>query len=305
MTSKLSFSVSSFPIVQSAGRTDQEYAWDLCIRCEQPIKEQEVTLYGVKYHSECVRCSSCDIQINNDSIFTRDAKLFCSKCIHVAGNTEKTKSCGHCKEEITTDDIFLQLPVKNEAKDGEMPGFSNVLLHETCLKCFGCKEHIDYTGTFFDRNQQFYCKSCYISAFTTQCLNCKQPINECHVSVEDRTYHPQCFKCSEKSCGKKLTGTFQTNNGMPYCVECYYFYFAKKCSKCNTAINLDPDTGRSTFISFNKKFFHQNCFRCEQPKCDAVIDNTLFSLVDKKTTCQNCAKNFVVALQTNAVQTSS
>ncbi|XP_075240768.1 four and a half LIM domains protein 2-like isoform X1 [Convolutriloba macropyga] len=299
-----------------------------CDSCGEPTKQQAVRVNNRYYHSECMCCRSCGVILPQDSVFQLDDNHFyCPLCIDTAVNGGNTNcsTCNECKEEILKSEVYLKLLVKkkgngkeeDETEVGEGATESmSVVLHESCLKCFNCEHLIDYTGLFYDHDGHFYCKPCYIEAFTTPCFACKQPISECAVRTsgggvneagqelkekgEGRVYHPNCLKCSEKSCGRRLTNMFQTHSttGLPYCIECYYFYFAKKCSKCSAAINIEPESGRGTYISFNKKFFHSSCFRCEQPRCTAVIDNTLFSLVDKKVTCQSCAKNFIVALQT-------
>jgi len=167
-------------------------------------------------------------------------------------------------------------------------------------------------GDFVDHNGGVNCLKCAESLY--RCAKCNRPIKgEYLFSKEDRFhphcvqyskcskcgdlivasevvalgshYHPHCFTCAD--CGSELPAKFYNRDGSAICENCN-----KKgggttssgtkifCGKCNRAIT-------DTFVSYEGKSFHDDCFTCYSCRKVLPLDN--FYNVERNPHCYDCA----------------
>jgi len=87
------------------------------------------------------------------------------------------------------------------------------------------------------------------------CGGCEERIKDGSVvKALNRRWHPECFKCG--GCGKGISGSFLTKEGMPYCKPCYNNEHGMKCEVCREFI-----TGH--ILKYNDKSYHYPCVSCK------------------------------------------
>jgi len=122
----------------------------------------------------------------------------------------------------------------------------------------GCKED-DMTGTL---RVQLGDEMLSIIDVLQHCLEraailcncCNQPITGKYVSVENQSFHDECFRCVHCNCIPKL---FYNKDGSIYCQNCYNDVFLDKCKRC-----ARPITPGEEFLDVKNLKFHNNCFTC-------------------------------------------
>lgn len=113
------------------------------------------------------------------------------------------------------------------------------------------------------------------------CVECDKPITVATVKFQDKSYHPECFVCSqcqESLCGKLIYKV----DGKRLDKECYCKYFARKCAACGEALT-DP---KVKYLSYGGKTYHNHCFVCVQ--CKDTLAGKKFYALDAGNTCENC-----------------
>lgn len=97
----------------------------------------------------------------------------------------------------------------------------------------------------------------------------------------NRTWHPDCYYCTQCGCdlvNMKPDDVFEGPKGTPYCKK----DFLPLCPKCPTC-SL-PVLPKEIFEAFGKAF-HQRCFRCAM--CSQSIEGPSFE-VENKPYCESC-----------------
>jgi len=192
-----------------------------------------------------------------------------------------TRSCDHCKRDLTDDGCTA---------------FGKVF-HKDCFRCHGCKKKLD--GKFFSKDDNAYCAKCH-KANQEQCSVCQQKIvGDCVVN-NNTYYHPGCMKCHvcdeplkgsyfffqnkpicEKDfketqqicsvCEEVIEGTYYQLNDQIFCEKDYMAHM-DKCGKCEKDIE-------GKVIRITGSVFHPDCFTCEV--CDQSMVGMTFSTDDK------------------------
>ena len=134
------------------------------------------------------------------------------------------------------------------------------------------------------------------------------------------SYHRQCFVCN--GCKAVLAGAkFATQDGRPFCPDCYMLKYAKRCHHCKNPIAgnhlflheefarifygptnrtaelslafvfmSDCDIlglGASTkFCSYEGRYWHTQCFNCTS--CTKTLMGDGFLLKDNQIVCSTC-----------------
>jgi len=141
--------------------------------------------------------------------------------------------------------------------------------HVSCFLCKECEKRL--TGLeFYCLNDNPLCEQCYTNTLE-DCVVCDQKITERILKAVGKSYHPQCFKCT--NCSKKLDGvpfTLDSANRV-HCVECYQVKFSPKCAACNELIMPTNDRGETVHIVSMQKNFHVHCYKCED--CGILLSN--------------------------------
>jgi len=132
--------------------------------------------------------------------------------------------------------------------------------HVDCFKCAKCQVRLASSG-FFARGKDYFCSTDYHELFGTKCIVCGLFIEGEGFTVQGRSYHTKCFKCS-KCQGSFISGSrVLFDEGQPICEECRNKSLAGKkapattCKGCNKEIE-----GRSVVaMEFD---WHVECFAC-------------------------------------------
>lgn len=123
--------------------------------------------------------------------------------------------------------------------------------HEKCFLCSICKTPLADIP-FGYKNDQTYCRPCYIEHCPIKCDACNKKIESGwlfivfnnstiifsliltgmkRLETHGKSFHEQCFKCF--SCSEIIgTQSFIPKDETFYCVKCYSEKFAYKCVKC-------------------------------------------------------------------------
>eukprot|EP00092_Neocalanus_flemingeri_P065085 GFUD01079076.1.p1 GENE.GFUD01079076.1~~GFUD01079076.1.p1 ORF type:complete len:286 (+),score=81.27 GFUD01079076.1:45-860(+) len=119
-----------------------------------------------------------------------------------------------------------------------------------------------------------------------ECYSCSEEVQSGGCSAIGRTYHKDCFKCS--NCKTVLEAKFFTEEDQPLCENCYKNE-EKNCDVCSRPIEGDC-------LVSNGKNFHSKCMECSV--CGDTLKGTYFTFMDKlicekdyretQKTCSDC-----------------
>ncbi|KAN0006671.1 hypothetical protein ACTFIU_003387 [Dictyostelium citrinum] len=112
----------------------------------------------------------------------------------------------------------------------------------------------------------------------SNCGVCKTIVNPGSERVKAGTnvFHVKCFVCKE--CKNELESFIREKDGSLICDECDIKLNARKCFKCQLAI-------QSTIVTARGKSFHNDCFSCAS--CEKIIKGGFF-FVEGEFYCSTC-----------------
>ncbi|ORX77476.1 hypothetical protein BCR32DRAFT_270638 [Anaeromyces robustus] len=124
-----------------------KYKGFMCGICGEFIENEYITIFDRKYHLNCKRCSLCGESFNNKSFFSLPQdpyEVYCER--------HKTElcTCHRCNQSIGDQMIRT---VKNPLS-----------YHVHCFKCIKCDKSLQ-NSDYFGKDNEVYCKNCYISTF--------------------------------------------------------------------------------------------------------------------------------------------
>lgn len=223
-----------------------------CKVCQKTVFQAEAISYEKQsYHSDCFTCThEVDGKVCARKMKTSDAKMFedklyCSKCFESGGYRNKQ---GQIKKNTTS---------TTNALASRFGGGG--------VKCEVCAKTVYAAET---------------------------------VSYEKKAYHPQCFTCTHVTeagvtCAKKLTPSgAKILEGSLYCDKCWESGgYRQKQSKLKKGTSSGPTNTRfanfggggnkcercdktvypAETIQYEKKFFHQACFTCQEETCQKKL----------------------------------
>lgn len=108
------------------------------------------------------------------------------------------------------------------------------------------------------------------------CPGCGKPAVGRTLKALGRAWHITCFKCT--NCGKQIVGSFQCEDGKPYCAACYEDKFAERCAKCGKPL-------MGSYLFANEKPYHKECFVCS--KCGKPFDGG-YCMKNGEPICREC-----------------
>jgi len=110
------------------------------------------------------------------------------------------------------------------------------------------------------------------------CAGCHLAVTSSAVKALDKVWHKECFIC--KRCRKSLLeGAFApSDDGTPYCSNCYEEQYGSKCGKCHKAIS-------GAYLSVDGREYHKECFVCNN--CGNQFEGGYF-MKNGKAFCKNC-----------------
>ncbi|GMT26027.1 hypothetical protein PFISCL1PPCAC_17324 [Pristionchus fissidentatus] len=110
------------------------------------------------------------------------------------------------------------------------------------------------------------------------CEACHGAIRGPFVLAGGKSWCPEHFICSNKTCGRKLLECgFVEENGQKFCETCFEKTIAPRCAKCSTAIVSDC-------LNALQKKWHPACFTCAH--CQSPFGNAAFYLEQGQPYCE-------------------
>jgi len=133
--------------------------------------------------------------------------------------------------------------------------------------------------TYYTIDGKNVCQSCRNKE---RCASCGFLITETkYVTVDDKTYHPDCFRCSE--CLIELESKFHLEDDKLYCGTCISLKGSSnpedECPKCYLPLS-------GGIIKALGKRYHEDCFVCHS--CFGPFPNDEFVNVKGNPFCDNC-----------------
>lgn len=238
-----------------------------CSICQKMILDGKfICLKDKQIHVDCFRCSICSKDLSTQTnIREIQSKIVCLECF----TDEFASECVHCHQSII---------------DGKSIEFHGNKYHQLCFVCCFCKKLIDDERVHSIQSKPC-CQICYRTNILPKCVKCSQPIEDQQIIYRDNRYHQQCFTCSlcQQTIQQKQ---FPTQNGNPFCSNCYQTKILPKCFKCSKTI----EDQQSTIFQGNK--FHQQCFTCIF--CQQVMTESTFYTVKDEPCCSPCYQSKVL-----------
>lgn len=167
-----------------------------CQNCRLPIGEGHILRSGGQvFHKECITCHVCSKSISGNMETLGNGNFVHELCLPVS-------SCFICRQSI--DGALVVLPNGSEACS-------------ECFVCFKCGE--SFSTLFTEEEGRYYHERC-IESKETLCDECKKPLTDPAVNVENRVMHSNCFVCSK--CNMPFSDSYIKVDGK---------YLHKECDK--------------------------------------------------------------------------
>ncbi|KAI9203776.1 uncharacterized protein BJ171DRAFT_132827 [Polychytrium aggregatum] len=124
------------------------YLWKIglvCAKCKELIQTEYFTVNGENFHVDCRTCDQCGSQLAGKEYFTLGDQVF---CLEHRGNVIR---CRECHQHIDGE-VLIALE-------------SQSYFHIEHFNCRECQRNLA-TQTFFEIDDQPYCKTCYLKNST-------------------------------------------------------------------------------------------------------------------------------------------
>lgn len=173
---------------------------------------------------------------------------------------------------------------KEPLKPGEQ--FASVgdhKFHPNHFTCGTCKKNMSGGGFQF-KDDQYFCRECYIDKYCETCRYCQKKITSGGVlPALGGFYHPDCFVCV--GCGKGFPdGRFVTKDGKPMHMACAKGSAgAHKCSGCGKPTDVSTEIEVKPGV-----YYHKDCLNCKH--CKEAL-GTSFQCKGNHLYCRDCYIN--------------
>jgi len=184
-----------------------------------------VTVNGEIFHQECLSCACCKEPIEGDH-FTYEDRKICVKC-----NYTELPKCAKCAN-----------PIGDKVISAGDQHF-----HAKCFACSSCGEVME--GDYVAIEGRNVCIHCHDHKLP-RCAKCALPIGGAMKTVEGKTFHTDCFRCS--CCNGLIDGRHCAYDNQNVCLACNRNRLPK-CAHCFRPIGTD-------IINAGGKQFHEECF---------------------------------------------
>ncbi|XP_049653059.1 transforming growth factor beta-1-induced transcript 1 protein [Accipiter gentilis] len=174
-----------------------------CARCAQPILDKMVTALDKNWHPEHFCCVKCGQPFGEEGFLEKDGQQYCRQDFAELFSSR----CQGCGRPILEGYIA--------ALEG--------LWHPECFVCRECFAPF-VGGSFFEDGGHPYCERHFHARRGSLCRGCGEPIAGRCVTAMAQRFHPEHFVCA--FCLRPLSkGTFQEQEGKPYCQPCFLRLF--------------------------------------------------------------------------------
>ncbi|TPX65165.1 hypothetical protein SpCBS45565_g05312 [Spizellomyces sp. 'palustris'] len=201
-------------LLQGLSLADQTDFKGHCEKCDKPVLNDtgpglSYTQDGIQhaYHRKCFTCAECQKPIDDTSFYLHLEKPHCKACYEerILGR------CAACDESLSG-----TATMKAGSKK----------FHPKCFVCEKCKTELQ--GRYFEKDDAFWCRSCYEVNYLPDCDACGKKIQPddttskiTMVQCKDKKYHQGCFAC--KDCRKPFDELKALHHKDElYCQDCYF-----------------------------------------------------------------------------------
>lgn len=170
-----------------------------CARCGQPVLHKMVTALDRTWHPEHFCCTHCGQPFGDEGFLEKDGQPYCRRDFAELFSS-RCRGCGR--------------PI--------LEGYIAALQGLWHPECFVCRECLApfAGGTFYEERGHPYCERHLPARRGSRCGGCGEPIAGRCVTAMAQRFHPEHFVCA--FCLRPLAkGTFQEQEGKPYCQPCY------------------------------------------------------------------------------------
>ncbi|KAI6221445.1 hypothetical protein M3Y99_01545400 [Aphelenchoides fujianensis] len=131
-----------------------------CAACDAPIHDRFLLcVNGSPYHAECLRCSTCSVQLENEpTCYWKQSVLYCKQCY---GQKFQTK-CALCDRQIQPTDWVRRA--------------RSFVYHLACFSCNHCKRQLSTGEQFSLQENNLLCKQHYLELVQGEDANQKHKI---------------------------------------------------------------------------------------------------------------------------------
>lgn len=143
----------------------------------------------------------------------------------------------------------------------------------SCLCCIKCGKNLHGGEFIVMETDEPYCHDCYEKSLEV-CCECNKVIKTRILRAAGKTYHPECFKCTNCKCGLDGVPFTQDSENRPFCIECYHELHSPKCYKCKKPIAPLPGQKEAMRIIAMEKSFCLACFVCSNTKCSMNLSES-------------------------------
>lgn len=235
-----------------------------------------------------VRVTNLDDLMDDLHIHSGQGDARSTECQNFLTKPPSGKTCKQCLQAIRSGDLAIYTE-----KLGDQ-----VLWHPQCFVCTTCNELL-VDLMYFHYKSNVYCLRDYAQMLDIpRCHACDELIfvNE-YTLAENKTFHVKhfcCFQCDKELCNQSYIPVRDQRPGEPpsshpYCLDCYYKNFSKKCSTCKQVIDVQDKC-----IQFNNEHYWHikvECFACVQ--CRKYLNNERFIMQFEKPFCsRQCVLDF-------------
>ncbi|NWH53592.1 TGFI1 protein, partial [Fregata magnificens] len=174
-----------------------------CARCTQPILDKMVTALDKNWHPEHFCCVKCGQPFGEEGFLEKDGQQYCRQDFAELFSS-RCRGCGR--------------PIL----EGYIAALEG-LWHPECFVCRECFAPF-VGGSFFEDGGHPYCERHFHARRGSLCRGCGEPIAGRCVTAMAQRFHPEHFVCA--FCLRPLSkGTFQEQEGKPYCQPCFLRLF--------------------------------------------------------------------------------
>ncbi|XP_072705270.1 transforming growth factor beta-1-induced transcript 1 protein [Ciconia boyciana] len=174
-----------------------------CARCAQPILDKMVTALDKNWHPEHFCCVKCGQPFGEEGFLEKDGQQYCRQDFAELFSS-RCRGCGR--------------PIL----EGYIAALEG-LWHPECFVCRECFAPF-VGGSFFEDGGHPYCERHFHARRGSLCRGCGEPIAGRCVTAMAQRFHPEHFVCA--FCLRPLSkGTFQEQEGKPYCQPCFLRLF--------------------------------------------------------------------------------
>lgn len=205
-----------------------------CVVCDKTAYPAEAVSFEKRiYHPDCMKCTNCEKKCAASSVQSFEEKLFCKQCFTSGGYAQKQRN------------------VKWQPKASSGGSAIASKFGGGGTKCTACDK------TVFQAEQLTFEKKPY-HAECMKCTTCSKKLKPAGAaSFEDALFCTKCFETGGYA-QKQRNVKWTAKEGSSSATSSKFGGGGNKCKSCDKTV-YPAET-----VSFEKQFFHAECFTCKE-----------------------------------------